>query len=171
MTRTLLGTNLASKYFGKYSKVKHTFKLHTNPTYKNEEEKKSTGVWAPGTSNSSQVSPFCTMHEVPVCSSTNIFMFSELKLFLVDRYYLGPPISLVKICIVNFGKWFRILQIWANDKISDDCPNISLSGDENINPDLLWFWCWTVDTRGVPGPSSRPMDLCHTSHTYSHILP
>ena len=83
-------------------------------------------------------------------------------------YYLGPAISLVKICIVNFGKWFRILQIWANDKISDDCPNISLSGDENINPDLLWFWCWTVDTRGVPGPSSRPMDLCHTPHLLSH---
>ena len=26
----------------------------------------------------------------------------------------------------------------------------------------------SVDTRGVPGPSSRPMDLCHTSHLLSH---
>ena len=43
VTWTLLGTNLASKYFGKYSKVKHTFKLHTSPTYKNEEVKNLQG--------------------------------------------------------------------------------------------------------------------------------
>ena len=58
VTRTLLWTNLASKYFGKYSKVKHTFKLHTNPTYKNEEVKIDR-VLNTRQSKSSQVSP-CT---------------------------------------------------------------------------------------------------------------